>query len=637
MSLEYNGVKFYGKNDFGIGNELEKAESIILNFDKNFHYTDINAILELNNIVLLYDTGIRLTVWKDSDYLKRKKTINLMIPVIGKFFSNIKEDNFLDYISKVSMIYIDDFWSLFVRFKVYERIDSSVFMSYLRMPGVCLYNILQYKKLVDYYDYSVAIALRESDEAARILVLTYLKKTSVRYYLPNSLKPTEFEKIFQNYIDSNQANPNVLELIAYAQSTGLCPISDKLRLNAIRRNSEMWEENKHDSVCSEFGICIGFKDQDELVKYDKNKTDLQIFYDVKWFEKFLDYPTIMNNFINVFEMVDRYCRCNLVSLKYKITPIDSIFTVNGINFYNKGTWFDSMTMTSNMQIQMYYQFLIAKNINIEDVFKWFFEHYLSEEFSVQGFFYNPSSPTTTYIEKCRNISSEMEGILKQFRMYVRDGEINRELFEMSSEHIIIKTVPSLIENKYAYASDGSFSDELFLLFSDQTLLSSIDRINTTYSTLYELLSNEEVFYSDFKSNQKVSIDWLIKQGDLEVNDNEIIKLVKPKIYILDDLYKHEVISIYKLNDYKRVIDPLIESGKLYVKDTLFTKPEIDYLNYELNKREFSNGLDLRNKYSHATYPRDVKKQQEDYSELIKIMIFIIIKINDEFCTKSNVI
>ena len=113
--------------------------------------------------------------------------------------------------------------------------------------------------------------------------------------------------------------------------------------------------------------------------------------------------------------------------------------------------------------------------------------------------------------------------------------------------------------------------------------------------------------------------------------------MKPKIYILDDLYKHEFISIYKLNEYKMVIDPLIDSGKLYVKDTLFTKPEIDYLNYELNKREFSNGLDLRNKYSHATYPRDIKKQQEDYIELLKIMILIIIKINDEFCTRSNVI
>lgn len=109
MSLEYNGVKFYGKNDFGIGDELEKAEEIILNFDKNFNYTDINAVLELNNIVLLYDTGIKLIVWEDSDYLKRKKTVDLMIPIIGSFFSNIKENNFLDYISKVSILYIEDF------------------------------------------------------------------------------------------------------------------------------------------------------------------------------------------------------------------------------------------------------------------------------------------------------------------------------------------------------------------------------------------------------------------------------------------------------------------------------------------------------------------------------------------------
>lgn len=70
------------------------------------------------------------------------------------------------------------------------------------------------------------------------------------------------------------------------------------------------------------------------------------------------------------------------------------------------------------------------------------------------------------------------------------------------------------------------------------------------------------------------------------------------------------------------------------EDTLFSRPEQDYLNYILNKSEFSNGLDLRNKYSHDTCSLDERTQRKDYLILKKIMAFIIIKINEEFCRKN---
>ena len=72
------------------------------------------------------------------------------------------------------------------------------------------------------------------------------------------------------------------------------------------------------------------------------------------------------------------------------------------------------------------------------------------------------------------------------------------------------------------------------------------------------------------------------------------------------------------------------------ENTLFSKPEQDYLNYVLNKSEFSNGLDLRNRYSHDTCSLDEKTQSQDYLELLKIMVFIIIKINEEFCINNPI-
>lgn len=53
----------------------------------------------------------------------------------------------------------------------------------------------------------------------------------------------------------------------------------------------------------------------------------------------------------------------------------------------------------------------------------------------------------------------------------------------------------------------------------------------------------------------------------------------------------------------------------------------------LNKAEFSNGLDLRNKYSHGTNTIVEETRQTDYMLLLSIMALIVIKINEEFCLK----
>ena len=55
----------------------------------------------------------------------------------------------------------------------------------------------------------------------------------------------------------------------------------------------------------------------------------------------------------------------------------------------------------------------------------------------------------------------------------------------------------------------------------------------------------------------------------------------------------------------------------------------------LNKAEFSNGLDLRNRYIHDTCSLNEEMQQQDYLELLKIMALIIIKINEELCEKTK--
>lgn len=78
-----------------------------------------------------------------------------------------------------------------------------------------------------------------------------------------------------------------------------------------------------------------------------------------------------------------------------------------------------------------------------------------------------------------------------------------------------------------------------------------------------------------------------------------------------------------------------DSNDIRMESTLFSIPETNYLNYMLNRSEYSNGKDLRNKYIHSTYQMGEDVQMQDYMDLLKIMIVIIGKINEEFLLKCN--
>ena len=64
-----------------------------------------------------------------------------------------------------------------------------------------------------------------------------------------------------------------------------------------------------------------------------------------------------------------------------------------------------------MQVKGYYNILKHSGVRLEEVLKWFFEEYLLQEFDAKGFRFNPPSESTTLVEKCRTIASEMDGVL----------------------------------------------------------------------------------------------------------------------------------------------------------------------------------------------------------------------------------
>jgi len=84
---------------------------------------------------------------------------------------------------------------------------------------------------------------------------------------------------------------------------------------------------------------------------------------------------------------------------------------------------------------------------------------------------------------------------------------------------------------------------------------------------------------------------------------------------------------------------MVKKGYLNIGNTLLSKGEADYFNYYLNKKEFSNGLDLRNIYAHGTPPTSEDSNaavyQQHYITGLKLVILLLIKLNDEFCLRDE--
>lgn len=638
MRPKYEGIKFYSANDLSVGYEFKKAVPIIDGFANDKVYTDVNEVIELYNIQRLIDSGVHFKSWDETTISEYKRICKQFTKTIAIFFAGINDSNFLDVCHSVSIGYVEDFWVLIEKYKTYKDISEKVFAEYLNDPETTIEILIQHKDIVQHYDEVFANCMRKSEQSARLIISKFLEKhdRESKRYFPNSLHPEEYEPILNEYVNSQEANLNSLQRIASAQNTKECPISDKLRLAAKRACDTYWDKHKFAGVKYEYGIGICFEDAKEL-KSAKNENNRYIFvYDVKWLVENIDYPTILNNFTYIFEQLDICNRSNLVSIESKMGIFEKAFLSRGINDYPVNSYFNFMNAISCMQMQGYYNILSSKGIRLENVFKWFFESYLVEEFGAQGFRFNPPSENTTLVEKCRTIASEMEGVLKQFRMYVRDGEIDQELFEMSSEHIVFSNIPSFITEKYVYKNSVNAQNIEHLLLSDQSTLGYTEKTEGKYNTLIDLLANEDITIDDFAEYQQNGIEYLLKNRIIAEDSHGYLKVNPVEARLFKDLYEYEVVCSQYYRKGRSTIATWCERGDLRFETSLFSKPEQDYLNYMLNKSEFSNGLDLRNKYSHSTYPTDENVQETDYMQLLKVMILVIAKINEEFCIRSTI-
>ncbi len=124
-------IKYYSSCNLLAGMYLERAEVLTETFDANKE-RDINDVIELYNTIEILNSGVKLIKWSEQKAKTLRKKSRLFYPIVSAFFGNINEQNAEKLLREVDLIYADDFWALFSKYKLYERISEECFCKLLQ-------------------------------------------------------------------------------------------------------------------------------------------------------------------------------------------------------------------------------------------------------------------------------------------------------------------------------------------------------------------------------------------------------------------------------------------------------------------------------------------------------------------------
>lgn len=634
-------VKFYSNEDMTTAYNFNKAIDVVKKItDKEY---SINDILEFYNILKLFNP----------DYIKSKEediknvcsdAIKKISKIIGKFCSNICNDNLENYLDEVEFNYVEDFFEIVDKYKIYERISTDKFSQIIDKKDAYLHIVLHYKNIVYAYDEIIREKLLKYNDSAILLLDEYETDHFANYshrIFPKSLTNDDKNEILVNYINSEFVNLNYLRLIINLQASSELNINDKIKLMAKKKAEEQEKKLFENNPGIEMSTLVLFKDnQSETVEFNIKGQNWEFSYDTNWIKESINNnSTLLNNFIYLFDYVDLQMRWNLVSKASLMGVLEKNIFMRSKKDYPIGSAFKRIDQLADIQMYGYCVQLQKFNVRIEDILEWFFKEYLVKEFNIENYNISLPSKDSNYLEKCRTILPEIDSCLKQFNYLVEEGKIDPELLQISSTHLFFKDVKSLLNNKYVYPNGREYESVAYYFFSDQCMLSFLEKEKKSYKNFYELLLERRIKKEEIIKFKQPSLQKLIDNNYVYIDDDGYIKIKnKTQLSILYDLYRNDVISYWKLNKKQRKeIDVLVQNGLLRFESTLFSKPEQDYLNYYLNKSKFGNSLDLRNMYSHGTQPfgnEDIHRS--NYIRFLKLFVLIIIKINDELCIKDEV-
>jgi hypothetical protein len=631
MKRDLNRVVFYSIQDLSKDRNLQNAEPLIEKFDSKNPY-DVNDILELYQIKLYFDNELYRSVWDEETKENYLKTVNSFWEVITSFFIKINSDNISDYFQSTDYQYYDSFWTLISQLNIYKNISSEGFKTIFNNSRFHIRQLLKQKNIINKFSVIIKEFLLDSTESAELLLSQfeedYILSEKPKLFFPTSLKDSDKEDMILKYLDLPNANLNYIKLIINSRTLKL---SDKTKLKAKRLEKKQTDEffKKEEGTSHRVQASLS-KDQNEPFKLINNNGQFTHSYSEKWLNATKSNENIFGNFSYLFNYINSQGCIDLVSKTHEIDSFERTF-MRSKNEYLISFKFHGKSLLSHIQLAIYLHYLKENKLNIENVLSHQVNEVLNERFEIKGLTISFASENASALEKIRFISPELEFLIKQYQSYVEEGFIDFDLIKFSSSQLHLSKVKSKPKKKYVYGKGDEYFRLKHYFFSNQSMLYYIEPFKEKYRTFYQLLISENIGYEDFQDYQKRDIDYLIS-NDYLYNDKDGFLRIKNQelVFVLGKLHYEDVLNFWHYSEpIRNEILEMENREMIKFESTLFTIEERKYLNYYLNKKEFSNGLDLRNKYSHGTNSSSEDEQQNDYQILLKLIILVIYKIKDD--------
>ncbi len=634
-------IKFYSEKDLTMGINLKMCEDFLRDYNEKVSLDSYSAneIIQLYNITKYIDSGVKLEYWNEDKYAEITSKGKSLWEPINRYFRSINDENFQDVFECIEFNYISDFFELFNKIKLYNVISSQIFKLIITKESILRYA-MSYKNIVKCYGGCIKDKLLANSSFVKFIINSISKKAyhqRTAIYFPEEITEKEMNDLFLNYCESEHVEINYLKMIInFKEQFCGYKLYDIVRYKAKLKYDSEREKlfSKSEGIRSDI-IVVFSEDANTIFKYTRDKNEHKFVYDKKWFIENVDFPTLLNNFIYIFEYVDQQGIINLTNNEIETGLFEKNMRIVLKSEYAPNSSFNIKNLKAKMELMFYDEFLKSINHNVESLINYFLTEYCKVEHNISNFNFNACSTNSKYIEKNRSLFAELESVLKQYRAYVENKIIDHKFINFCSKPLNIDNCFSNVCRKYIYIKNDAtiLHNALHCLFSDQTELCHTKNIETQCDNFYKLLSCTDVTMDDFDEHQQKYIQFLVDERYVKIDNEGYIKLLDSSVItILHRLYYEGVLSYWHYSKKSRdIIDAFLREGKLEAESKLFTRMEVDYLNYYLNDKGFIDSIGLRNKYQHGSqdiYDND-DGYKHDYYTLLRLFILTIIKINED--------
>lgn len=635
-----NRIKFYSENDLSIGFFKPRIDSILQSYEeKTIQEKTIEDIIELKIVTVFIEKQIFFNDWSEENKSKYISYVPLMKKEVNIFFNRKTKKELMCIMEKFfkeKNLYTEELLDIMIICKCFNEIKEDEFFRICEKTNIHVSVLLKKEMLVKKYPNSIKKLFLLSEKSIELLLDNAFKKGNNIYYIPSNITKKEWNMLLLEYINSKKANLYYLKRLLhrlgnFSGSEYIC-VTEDIKLKILKRINQITQEFdiKENGFKQEIVICSDKKTYFQLKNDDSILCDL---VDSDYFKVNKSYKDLLDYVIYRFSLINHVGLLSTISFEnIDICSLEKSINIQSQYEYKTGSFFFIKEKLYLLKTELLIRIVNQNKLNIERFIKWFFEEFSLENYAIQWLRISIPYENEELDNKTSILFKIEENIRKQYYLFSKYGEIDKGMYNALSNVPSLDSLQSNLKRKYIKINprNREINYIIQLLFSTGVTISYITEYCSA-DTFYDLLKEEDVYYTAYTGCEKSAIDNLINTKLLKNESNRLSFVNEKKIEILKSLYYYSEVNYLFLSDLEvTIIEEFLSLNWVVFSNKLFSENESNYLNYILNEKQFINSRGLRNTYQHGGPIYDEEnKYKEDYLMSIIILISYIVKIYEE--------